>query len=83
MARDKTNFHARNIGGTTIHSWAGIGLGVDNAEKLASKVLSNAQSRKRWRTTAALVIDESKCRKHHNILLFLFTDFLCKKSLDD
>lgn len=79
MARDKTNFHARNIGGTTIHSWAGIGLGVDNAEKLASKVRSNAQSRKRWRTTAALVIDESKCHKHHNILLFLFTDFLCKK----
>lgn len=42
-----------NIGGTTIHSWAGIGLGVDNAEKLANKVRANALSRKRWRTTAA------------------------------
>ncbi|KIR52308.1 ATP-dependent DNA helicase PIF1 [Cryptococcus gattii Ru294] len=47
-----------NIGGTTIHSWAGIGLGVDNAEKLAAKVRANAHSRKRWRSTAALVIDE-------------------------
>ncbi|WWD16729.1 hypothetical protein CI109_101160 [Kwoniella shandongensis] len=47
-----------NIGGSTIHSWAGIGLGDLPAQKLYEKILRNKITSTRWRTTAALIIDE-------------------------
>ena len=47
------------IGGTTLHSWAGIGLGKGPVETLRWKVLGHHGARKRWKETAVLVIDES------------------------
>lgn len=48
------------IGGTTLHSWAGIGLGKGPVDDLRWKVLSKIDAKKRCETTDVLVIDESK-----------------------
>jgi len=53
-----TGIAASHIGGQTIHSWAGIGLGKGNQEKLLEKVLGNAAAIKRWQSASALVLDE-------------------------
>jgi ATP-dependent DNA helicase PIF1 len=42
---------ALNIGGTTLHSFAGIGLGNLDKEKLLKNVLQNKFNTKRWRNT--------------------------------
>jgi ATP-dependent DNA helicase PIF1 len=49
---------ACNIGGTTIHSWANIGLGTDPIEKIVGKVRGNKTAYDRWMKTEILVIDE-------------------------
>ncbi|KAK1229817.1 hypothetical protein PQX77_007120, partial [Marasmius sp. AFHP31] len=57
-----TGIAATNIGGTTIHSWAGIGLGQDPAHKMAVKFFANAERFRgvlsRWHKVHALIIDE-------------------------
>ena len=53
-----TGIAASHLGGQTIHSWAGIGLGKGGVDKLLPKVLSNEAAVGRWRRAAALVIDE-------------------------
>lgn len=53
-----TGIAACAIGGTTVHSWGGIGLGKDSARELAEKVAGKMQIRKRWQNCRALVIDE-------------------------
>ena len=50
---------ACNIGGVTIHSFAGIGLGIESAEQLAQKVNRNKKASARWLRTKVLIIDES------------------------
>lgn len=45
-------------GAKTIHSWAGIGLGKESKEVLAGMVMKNPKSKKRWKKTDILVIDE-------------------------
>ncbi len=58
-----TGIASVNIGGTTLHSWAGIGLGQDEAKKYADKFIFQKifkPTLKRWRTTDTLIIDESK-----------------------
>lgn len=52
-----TGIAACNIGGTTIHSFAGVGLGDADAETLARGVLKG-QAASRWRLTKVLIIDE-------------------------
>lgn len=51
-----TGIAGLNIGGQTIHSWAGIGLGKEPVDKL--KVRLSGESIKRWMLAKALVIDE-------------------------
>lgn len=51
-----TGIAGMNIGGLTIHSWAGIGLGKETVEELVGVLSSKAV--KRWTNTRALVIDE-------------------------
>lgn len=53
-----TGMAACNIGGTTIHSFSGIGLGIEAAEVLISKVRKNRVSSGKWNRTMILVIDE-------------------------
>ena len=56
-----TGIASVNIGGTTLHSWAGIGLGQEDAKKLAGKIIGNQKLekvRERWREVRALILDE-------------------------
>jgi len=53
-----TGVSALLIGGTTIHSWAGVGLGEDSAMTLAKKIKNIKRYNERWMTTSALIIDE-------------------------
>ena len=49
---------ACNVAGTTLHSWAGIGLGKKPLEELVSDVNKNTIAKNRWKKTEILVIDE-------------------------
>jgi ATP-dependent DNA helicase PIF1 len=52
-----TGIAATNIGGTTLHRWAGIGLGAESADELVAAIYKY-QAFKRWRAARVLVIDE-------------------------
>jgi ATP-dependent DNA helicase PIF1 len=49
---------ALNIGGTTLHSWVGIGLGKESKEKLVRKIKFYKNVKKRICDVDTLVIDE-------------------------
>ena len=51
---------ACNIGGVTIHSFAGIGLGIESADRLAEKIKRNKKASARWARTKVLIIDEGR-----------------------
>ena len=53
-----TGVAAVPLGGQTLHSWAGIGQGSGTSDQLVSRVLTNEAATQRWRSAAALVIDE-------------------------
>ncbi|KAJ3575906.1 hypothetical protein NP233_g801 [Leucocoprinus birnbaumii] len=56
-----TGIAAINIGGVTLHSWAGIKLGDEPVEKFVKKVLYQKTLRPlldRWRKVKTLIIDE-------------------------
>lgn len=46
------------IAGSTLHSWAGVGLGDSPPQKLAARVRHDERARKRWKETDILIIDE-------------------------
>jgi ATP-dependent DNA helicase PIF1 len=60
MALRFADTHGRSIGGTTIHSWAGIGLGTDAGDRLVHRVEGSKQAVSRWKEASALIIDESE-----------------------
>lgn len=53
-----TGVAAINVGGSTLHSWAGIGLGEGTAEELAGMILENPKASSRIQKTKILAIDE-------------------------
>lgn len=53
-----TGVAALNIGGLTVHSWAGIGTASKPAVQLASSVSKDLNASSRWKTCRTLIIDE-------------------------
>lgn len=53
-----TGLAACNIGGMTLHSFAGIGLGKEDANALVKKIRRNPKAKTRWLKTKTLIIDE-------------------------
>src|SRR5690554_4737065 len=53
-----TGMAAVLIGGTTVHSFAGVGLANDPLEVLISKVSRNRKVATRWRNCKVLIVDE-------------------------
>ena len=53
-----TGIAAKNIGGKTIQSWAGVGLANGTRYQLLNKVLASEEARSRWIKCKFLVVDE-------------------------
>lgn len=49
---------ACNIGGVTIHSFSGIGLGDGTVDQLVTKIRKNRKAAMRWAKARVLIIDE-------------------------
>jgi ATP-dependent DNA helicase PIF1 len=58
-----TGVAALNIGGTTVHSWSGMGLADEHGMDLLNKVKDNVKARKRIESSKVLVIDEVSMAK--------------------
>lgn len=52
-----TGIAAANIGGQTLHAYAGIGLGWGGANRLAKQIMNKSHAMKRWQAKV-LVVDE-------------------------
>lgn len=53
-----TGLAACNIGGVTLHSFAGIGLGKEEVPELVKKIKRNQKAKHRWMRTKVLIVDE-------------------------
>ena len=53
-----TGLAACNIGGVTLHSFGGIGLGKEDVPALVKKIRRNQKAKNRWIRTKILIIDE-------------------------
>lgn len=53
-----TGLAACNVGGVTLHSFAGIGLGKEAVPELVKKIKRNQKAKQRWLRTKVLIIDE-------------------------
>ena len=53
-----TGLAACNVGGVTLHSFAGIGLGKEAVPELVKKVKMNQKAKNRWLRTKVLIVDE-------------------------
>ena len=53
-----TGLAACNVGGVTLHSFAGIGLGKEAVPELVKKIKRNAKAKNRWLRTKVLIVDE-------------------------
>ena len=53
-----TGLAACNVGGVTLHSFAGIGLGKEPVPELVKKIKKNQKAKNRWMRTKVLIIDE-------------------------
>ena len=53
-----TGIAAINVGGVTIHSFAGIGQGRGDTRALVEKVFKNSKAKLNWTQTSTLVLDE-------------------------
>lgn len=53
-----TGLAACNIGGVTLHSFGGIGLGKEDVPALVKKIKRNQKAKNRWIRTKILIVDE-------------------------
>jgi ATP-dependent DNA helicase PIF1 len=53
-----TGISAILIGGTTLHSYLGIGLGQGTAKELADDIYKRAKARQKWVNLDVLIVDE-------------------------
>lgn len=53
-----TGLAACNVGGVTLHSFAGIGLGKEDVPELVRKIKKNQKAKHRWMRTKVLIVDE-------------------------
>ena len=53
-----TGLAACNIGGMTLHSFSGIGLGKEDAPTLVKKIRRNIRAKTRWVRARTIIIDE-------------------------
>ena len=53
-----TGIAAVAIGGSTLHSFSGIGIGKDNIDKILRKIMTKKYIAKRWLQIETLIIDE-------------------------
>ena len=53
-----TGVAAVNIGGSTLHSWCGVGIAQDSAVSLAEDIKAFPAYKKRWLSVDILIIDE-------------------------
>ena len=53
-----TGLAACNVGGVTLHSFAGIGLGKEAVPELVRKIKRNPKAKQRWMRTKVLIVDE-------------------------
>ena len=53
-----TGLAACNVGGVTLHSFGGIGLGKEAVPELVKKIKKNQKAKNRWMRTKVLIIDE-------------------------
>ncbi|KAI6779024.1 ATP-dependent DNA helicase-like protein [Emericellopsis cladophorae] len=53
-----TGLAACNIGGITLHSFSGIGLGKEEPTQLIKKIRRNPKAKNRWLKVKCLIIDE-------------------------
>ncbi|QIW94939.1 hypothetical protein AMS68_000457 [Peltaster fructicola] len=53
-----TGLAACNVGGVTLHSFSGAGLGKEDVPELVKKIKRNAKAKHRWLRTKVLIIDE-------------------------
>lgn len=65
-----TGMAACNIGGITLHSFSGIGLGDGTAETLLKRIQKQKKTVNRWMRTQVLIVDESASS----------TSFLCLRT---
>lgn len=75
-----TGVAACNIGGLTIHAWAGIGVGKESGEILVGKIKGNRLTKKRWQETDVLIIDEISMLSHD---IFDLLSFIGQKVRND
>ena len=59
-----TGISALLFGGTTLHSYLGIGLGTASVEDLSSKIYTRSYLKKRWCSLEVLIIDEERYKDH-------------------
>lgn len=53
-----TGVAAVNVGGVTLHSFAGIGLGTGPIDEIIDRARESRKTTKRWQKTKALLVDE-------------------------
>lgn len=53
-----TGIAAVHIGGQTLHSWTGVGLGNGTVRDLVAVVMRGRERREKWRAARVLVVDE-------------------------